>query len=87
MSSTADMTRCRPSVLGGGFCGPPRGAVPGQLQLAVAVRGPHHRDLAPDAVRADGAVRHQAFDLPLAFQLHAELGEERAGGWPAGEFR
>jgi len=54
--------------------------VPAQLQLAVAVRGPHHRDLAPDAVQADGAVRPQALDLPLAFQLHAELGEERDGG-------
>src|SRR5512140_1423855 len=26
------------------------GVVPGQLQLAMAVRGSHHRDLAPDAV-------------------------------------
>jgi hypothetical protein len=26
MSSTANMTRCRPSVFGGGFCGPPRPA-------------------------------------------------------------
>ena len=56
------------------------GAVPGQLQPAVAVRGPHHRDLAPDAVESDGAVRKQAFDLRLAFQLHAELGEECDGG-------
>src|SRR5713101_6920587 len=54
MSSTANMTRCRPSVLGGGFSGS-----------------------APDAVESDGAVRPKAFDLPLAFQLHAELGEER----------
>jgi hypothetical protein len=70
-------------VLGGGFSGPPRaaaGVVPGQLQLAVAVRGPHHRDLAPDAVESDGAVRNEAFDLSLAFQFHAELGEERDGG-------
>src|SRR5271155_1921400 len=43
------------------------GVVPGQLQLAVAVRGPHHRDLAPDAVESDGAVRKEAFDLSLAF--------------------
>src|SRR5512140_1643432 len=54
------------------------GVVLGQLQLAVAVRGPHHRDLAPDAVESDGAVRPGAFDLSLAFQFHAELGEERA---------
>ena len=43
------------------------GVVLGQLQLAVAVRGPHHRDLAPDAVEPDGAVRPRALDLPLAF--------------------
>src|SRR6266508_2348344 len=53
------------------------GVVLGQLQLAMAVGGPHHRDVAPDAVESDGAVRPKAFDLPLAFQLHAELGEER----------
>jgi hypothetical protein len=71
-------------VLGGGFCGPGPAAagvwVPGQLQLAVAVRGPHHRDLAADAVEPDGAVRPRPFDLPLAVQFHAELGEERDGG-------
>jgi hypothetical protein len=57
-----------------------RGVVLRQLQLAVAVRGPHHHDVAPDAVESDGAVREQAFDLRLAFHLHAELGEERDGG-------
>jgi hypothetical protein len=71
-------------VLGGGLVPPApiaAGAwVPGQLQLAVAVRGPHHRNLAPDAVEPDGAVRPRAFDLALAFQFHAELGEERDGG-------
>ncbi len=46
----------------------------------MAVRGPHHRDVAPDAVQSDGAVRKQAFDLRLAFQLHTELGEECDGG-------
>jgi hypothetical protein len=56
------------------------GVVLGQLQLAVAVRGPHHRDVAPDAVESDGAVRKEAFDLRFAFQLHAELGEECHGG-------
>src|SRR5712691_2074549 len=81
MSSTANMTRCRPSVLGGGVLrlGADRrgGVVLRQLQLAVTIRGPHHRDVAPDAVESDGAVRPKAFDLPLAFQFHAELGEER----------
>src|SRR5690348_13965144 len=84
MSSTANMTRCRPSVLGGGFSGPaPTAAgvwylVSSSLPWPSGV--PHHRDLGPDAVQADGAVRHQAFDLPLAFQLHAELSEEGDGG-------
>jgi hypothetical protein len=54
-----------------------RGVVFGQFQLAEAVRGPHHRDLAPDTVDSDGAVRPDAFDLRPAFQLHTELGEER----------
>jgi len=54
-----------------------RDVVLGQLQLAVAVRGPHHGDVAPDPVESDGAVRSRAFDLRLAVQLHAELGEER----------
>ena len=70
-------------MLGGGLSGSAStaggGVVLGQLQLAVAVRGPHHRDVAPDAVESDGAVRTEAFDLPLAFQLHAELGEECDG--------
>jgi hypothetical protein len=83
MSSTANMTRCRPSVLGGGptaSAGRRRGVVPGQLQLAAAVRNPAHRDLAPHAVQPDGTVRPDAFDRPSAFQLHAELAEERDGG-------
>src|SRR5260370_37909926 len=42
------------------------GVVLGQLQLAVAIRGPHHRDVAPDAVQSDGAVRKEAFYLRLA---------------------
>jgi hypothetical protein len=73
----AQRVRRRVLRLGAGRRG---GVVLGQLQLAVAVRGPHHRDVAPDAVESDGAVRKQAFDLRLAFELHAELGEERDGG-------
>jgi hypothetical protein len=66
--------------LGGGFSGSAEdrgGVVLRQLQLAVAVRGPHHRDVAPDAVESDGAVRPTAFDLRLAVQLHAEFCAER----------
>jgi hypothetical protein len=43
----------------------------------VAVRGPHQCDVAPDPVESDRAVRPEAFGLPLSFQLHAELSEER----------
>ena len=46
----------------------------------MAVRGPHHGDVAPDAVESDGTVRPEALDLRLAFQFHAELGEESDGG-------
>ena len=71
-------------MLGGGSSGSAPNAagrvVLGQLQLAVAVRGPHHRDVASDAVESDGAVREEAFDRRLAFQLHAEFGEERDSG-------
>src|SRR5919109_1558819 len=50
-----------------------------QLNPAVAVRGPHHGDVRTDAVESDGAVHRRPLDLRLAFQLHAELGEEHLG--------
>jgi hypothetical protein len=50
-----------------------------QFQPAVAVWGPHHRDVAADAVESDGAVRPEALDLRFALQLHAEFYEERNG--------
>src|SRR5215471_19119024 len=82
MSSTANMTRCRPSVLGGGFSGsaPAAARMWYFVSSSLDVRGPHHRDVAPHAVESDGAVRPRPFDLPLALQLQAELGEERDGG-------
>ena len=51
-----------------------------QLEPAVAVRGPHHRDVASDAVEPDDAVHRASLDRRLALQLHAELDEERDGG-------
>src|SRR3954467_9194458 len=51
-----------------------------QLDPAVAVRGPHHGDVGTDVVEPDDAARPRPLDLRLAFQLHAELGEERLGG-------
>src|SRR5205814_495164 len=59
-----------------------------QLNLAVAVRGPHHGDVGTDVVEPDDAVDPTPLDRRLAFQLHTEFGEERFGsgatGVPAG---
>src|SRR3712207_2762497 len=41
----------------------------GQLDAAVAVRGPHHGDVGTDVVEPDGAVHRRPLDLRLAFQL------------------
>jgi len=51
-----------------------------QLEPAVAVRGPHHRDVDPDAVEPVEAVHLTSLDRRLALQLHAELEEELLGG-------
>jgi len=50
-----------------------------QLNPAVAVRSSHHGDVGSDAVEPDDAVHRRPLDLRLAFQLHAEFGEERFG--------
>jgi hypothetical protein len=55
------------------------GVILRQLEPAVAVWGPQHRDVAADAVEPDGAVRPEALDLRFALQLHAEFSEERDG--------
>src|SRR5712691_7513750 len=83
MSSTANMTRCRPSVLGGGVLrlGADRrgGVVLRQLQLAVAIRGPHHRDVAPDAVESDGAVRPKAILASRPGTVSSNTGTKNSG--------
>ena len=43
----------------------------------MAVRGPHHGDVASDAVEPDDAVHPRSLDRRLALQLQAELDEER----------
>src|SRR3954449_6743296 len=52
---------------------------PRQLDPAVAVRRSHHGDVSTDVVEPDGLVHPRPLDRRLAFQLHAELGEERFG--------
>src|SRR5207247_6872285 len=42
---------------------------PGQLESAVAVRGPHHRDVASDTVEPDNAVHPPSLDRRLALQF------------------
>jgi hypothetical protein len=48
-----------------------------QLEPAVAVRCPHHRDVDPDAVEPVDPVDRLSLDRRPALQLHAELDEER----------
>src|SRR5262249_3058754 len=47
-----------------------------QLEPAVAVWGPHHRDLDPDAVEPDDAVHPTALDWHLDLQPQTELDKE-----------
>jgi hypothetical protein len=56
------------------FAGAPSGSA-----LTVAVRGPHHGEVGTDAVEPDDAVHPRPLVRRLAFQLHAELREERLG--------
>ena len=51
-----------------------------QLEPAVIVRGPDHRDVTADAVESGALVGEVALDLTPALQLHAEFHEERDGG-------
>jgi len=47
----------------------------------VAVRGPHQSDVDLDAFEPVEAIHPGAFDRHLAFERHAEGGEEGNGGW------
>ncbi len=48
-----------------------------ELDVAVAVGGPHHGDVALDVLEAHDAVRPLSLDARLALQLHTELREKR----------
>ena len=50
---------------------------PRELNPAAAVRGPHQGDVGTDVVEPDDAVHPTPLDRRLAFQIHAEFGEER----------
>jgi hypothetical protein len=47
-----------------------------QLKPAVAVRGPHHRDVDSDAVDCDDAVRPTRLRLPPRLQLQTKFDKE-----------
>src|SRR3982074_3449833 len=49
-----------------------------QLKPAVAVRGPHHRDVDSDAVEPDDTVHPTSLDRRLALQLHTKFDKERS---------
>src|SRR5438477_8532593 len=50
-----------------------------ELDASVAVRRTHEREGGANAVEADQAVDRRSRDLRLAFELEAELDEERLG--------
>jgi hypothetical protein len=78
--STANMTLRRPSAFGGAIAGSIgnqlRVAKLRQLELSVPIRRPHHDDIDLDAFDAIAAVHPGPLDRRLAFDRHAELGEE-----------
>src|SRR5205814_7608778 len=43
----------------------------GQLDPRVAVRGPHHRDVRPDALEPNDAIHRATLDRCLAIQLES----------------
>jgi hypothetical protein len=47
-----------------------------QLKPAVAVRGPHHRDVDSDVVEADDTVHPTSLDWRLDLQLHTKFDKE-----------
>src|SRR3712207_6520336 len=49
-----------------------------QLKPAVAVRGPHHRDVDSYAVEPDDTVHPTSLDRRLALQLHTKFDKERS---------
>src|SRR5215207_8180662 len=50
-----------------------------QLNPAMAVRCPHHRDAGTNVVEPDDLIHRRPLVRRLAFQLHTEFGEERFG--------
>ena len=50
-----------------------------ELNPTVAVRGPHHCDVASNVLESNEKVHVTTLDWCLAFQLHAKLGKERLG--------
>jgi hypothetical protein len=47
-----------------------------QLEASVAVRRPHHCDVAPNALEPDDAVHPRSLDGRLALKLQTKFGKE-----------
>ncbi len=78
------MTLRRPSAFGGAIAGSIanqlRMAKLRQLELPVPIRRPHHYDVDPDIVDPIDAIHPRPLNPRLAFNGHAERGEEGDGG-------
>jgi len=86
MSSTANMMRRMPSVFTGASSGSALTAV-GVWNLSssnppVAVRGPHHCDVASDAVEPDDAVHPLSLDGRFALKLQTKFSKALVPGPP-----
>src|SRR5215213_9580240 len=80
MSSTANMMRRMSSVFAGALSGSALTAG-GVWNFASSIRPwpPHHGDVGTDVVEPDDLVDPRPLVGRLAFQLHAQFGEERFG--------
>jgi len=70
MSSTANMTRCRPSVLGGGLSGSAPSAAEAWYQVSSSLLWPSGVRIIAMSLRTPSSptvLRPEAFDLSLAF--------------------
>src|SRR5688500_16372150 len=56
-----------------------------ELDATVTIGRPHHREGGPDILEPDQAADQRPFDGRLAFELEAQLDEERLDGFEIGD--